>query len=440
MTLLERVFEGSSGAVNRSELVREIQDHIAGWEQENGPVSEFGVGNKGEPATSPEERARIVHRRLVDTGWLIERRVGFGRLVDMDPDAVDLLKTLVRIGKSSNKSYGGAVLSIFSGLEAAAKNPKEFSGNVANACEFARDFDSHMQSVSLALRKVEAGLQHQELTGDIFRYFFEDFVEQHLITDFKTLHTRYNPFRFRTSILKQARAMMANAHLIGTLADAYEREGRAGSFSDGRRIVLDELTMIVNLFESMDDHLTSLDDTVKRLERRITNVAKYMDNPQPGAVSDLTRTLKLLSSADSETVGVDTRLLSHELPIGPPHIALPNVEKRVTGPALVREHQPDPEATAVKLAKGEYLRRTKATIGQIRDYIERTLGDTNSFKGSEAEINTLDDFIAFQRLRELGYIFDGNLTRDYDIRHLDERCENEWINCQNFEISRRGSG
>ncbi|MTH95777.1 Wadjet anti-phage system protein JetA family protein [Roseibium sp. RKSG952] len=435
--LFDRTFETAAEAPRRSAVLREIQDYILVWESRNGALSEFGNDTNDAPITAPEDRARTIYQRLRETGWLIEHKDRYIKLVDLDPDAAGLLHILAEIDRGETRSYGGAVVGVLSGLEDAAMNPAERSENIRNAVRGARDFASHMRTVSVSLRKVEDRILRQQSLRDVFRHFFEDFVERHLIADFKTLHTKENPFRFRSSIIHQARIMASDAILVRGLSESYEREGRARSIKEGERAVIKDLSAVIDIFERTEDHLKSIDDTVSRIERRIMTTAKYMDRADQKSEAKLIEALKALSKVQGNEVPLDPRFTARRLPIGPSHIATPRREREEIRPTEVRDLKRDPVMEARKRAKDEYVRRTRVTSGRLRDFIESALGKAETVNGGDIAIRDVDDFVAFQRLRELGSIFDGSLARHYEITHLDERCRNEWIDCQNFEIRRR---
>jgi len=431
-----RTFGLSGEPPRRSDVLKEIGDFILRWESQNGPA---GMDDDVQPATSIEDRARNTYQRLVDTGWFIEHKDRYIRLVDLDPDASGLLHVLARIDRGETRTYGGAVLGVLSALESAAANPVERSENLRNALSGAHDFMAHMRMVSVALRKVEERILRQQSLRDLFRHFFEDFVERHLIADFKRLHTKDNPFRFRSAIIRQAYSMSANPLTVMALAEAYHREGRAPSVRAGEEAVLRDLSEIIAIFESTERHLAAIDATAARIERRIMNTARYMDRVGRKSEARLAEAMRVIARKDDPAEGIPVRpaLLPRGMPIGPAHIPTPRRERAPIPPTTVREERLDPALERYALAKAEYVRRTRVTPQNMRDFIEKVLGSRPAIQGSEIEIRSVEEFVSFQRLRELGTLFDGALARRYEIELLDGRVSNDWITCQDFVIRRR---
>lgn len=436
LSLHTKTFALASEAPRRSDVLGEITAFLLRWERLNGAVSE---GQDGEvPATSPEDRSRSFYQRLCDTGWLLEHKDGYIRRVDLDPDAGNLLHVLAGIERGETRTYGGAVVGVLSMLQSAGMNPSEFSENVKNALRGSHDFMQHMRTVSVSLRKIEERILRQDTLRAKFRHFFEDFVGRHLISDFKTLHTKDNPFRFRARIIHQAQSMSSNPLTTFALGEGYAREGRASTAAAGEQIVLGDLADIIRIFESTEGHLAAIDHTAARIEKRILTTARYMDRAGGQAETRIIEAMKAVAAAQagSSGISVKTPLLHRGLPIGPAHIPTPRREKTPISRSAVREKLPDPAFDAYRIHKGEYARKTRVTFESMIGYLDRIMKDRIQVRGSEIAPTCLEEFVPFQRLREIPTMFDGAVSRKYEITILKDRIANDWIECQDFVIKR----
>ena len=430
--LYHRTFELSAEAPRRADVVREIEDFLFRWETTQGPVLDEETL---EP--SGDDRARAVYQRLVDTGWLVEHRERYVRLVDFDPEASMLVQVLAEIEKGEARSYGGAVLGVLGALEGTAAEPDERSESLRNALRGANEFMAHMRTVSISLRQAEDRILKQPSVREVFRHFFEDFVERHLIRDFKTLHTKDNPFRFRAAIVRQANAMMMDDELVAKLGEAYAREGRAEDAGAGQDRVREEIAQVIAVFDAADLHLDAIDATVARIERRIVNTARYMDRIINPSQVRLTEAIKALADDLRDDVPVATALLPRILPLGPVHVPAPRRERTVVAPTVIRDTPVDPGALVYARAKEEYVRRTRVTAPVLASYVDKVLGEKTEVRARDIMLHTVEDFVAFQRLRELPSIFNGALASRFELVLLPGRCSNDWIACQDFLIRRR---
>lgn len=432
--LYHRSFELSAEAPRRTDVVREIEDFLSRRGAGQEPVEDDDL-----PGAGSDDRARSLYQRLVDTGWLVEHRERYVRLVDFDPDASILVQVLAEIERGEGRSYGGAVLGVLSALEGAAADPAERSENLRNALRGANEFMAHMRTVSISLRQAEERILKQPSVRDVFRHFFEDFVERHLIRDFKTLHTKDNPFRFRAAIVRQANRMAMAEPLLERLGEAYAREGRAEDALAGQERVREELAQINAVFDTADRHLDAIDATVSRIERRIVNAARYMDRINNPSQVRLSEAIKALADDDREDVAVAPAFLPRILPLGPVHVPAPRRERTLVAPTVIRAVKLDPQAILYARAKEEYVRRTRVTAPVLASYVDKVLGEKREVRARDLVLETVEDFVAFQRLRELPSIFNGALAARFELVLLPGRCANDWISCQDFLIRRRGA-
>ncbi len=264
--------------VRKAELLAEIGDFAAGW-------SDPEVSGDEPISADPTERRTALYRRLLDTGWLIERRERYVPVVEFDPEARLLLEELSRLERGETRSYGGAVLEVLGGLESALSDPGSRSEALANAARASAAFLAHVRGLAAGMRKVEERILREPDRAKTFRLFFEDFVERHLISDYRTLHTRFNPFRFRASVVREAGRALRDALTVRALAEGLIREGRSPDLDAAQRAVRADLAQILTVFEGLDNHLDAVDAVVARLERRIAAALHVMDRPIPAASS-----------------------------------------------------------------------------------------------------------------------------------------------------------
>src|SRR6185312_724123 len=137
------------------------------------------------------------------------------------------LRELHRIASGDTRSYGGVVLNVLGNLDQAIAHPEERSENIRNAWQFSRDFIQHLRTLSAQMRRVEENILKQQGLTNFFRAFFADYITKYLITVYKTLYTKNNPFRFRGTILERVRQIEGDSLLLPRLAAGYVREGRA---------------------------------------------------------------------------------------------------------------------------------------------------------------------------------------------------------------------
>ncbi|PNA03340.1 Wadjet anti-phage system protein JetA family protein, partial [Pseudomonas sp. FW215-R3] len=83
--------------------------------------------------------------------------------------------------------------------------------------------------------------------------------------------TRFNPFRFRASVVREAGRALRDALTVRALAEGLIREGRSADLDAAQKAVRADLAQILAVFEGLDNHLDAVDAVVARLERRIAS-------------------------------------------------------------------------------------------------------------------------------------------------------------------------
>ena len=131
-----RLFGEIMEPLRKSELLAAIGDFCADWTQAE-------IADDETTPSDPVERRSAGYRRLLNAGWLAERRERYVPVVDLDPEARLLLEELSRLEQGETRSYGGAVLDVLGSLESAIANPGDRSEARANAARAARTFLGH---------------------------------------------------------------------------------------------------------------------------------------------------------------------------------------------------------------------------------------------------------------------------------------------------------
>lgn len=415
--------------VRKAELLAEIGDFAAGW-------SDPEVSGDEPISADPTERRTALYRRLLDAGWLIERRERYVPVVEFDPEARLLLEELSRLERGETRSYGGAVLEVLGGLESALSDPGSRSEALSNAARASAAFLAHVRGLAAGMRKVEERILREPDRAKTFRLFFEDFVERHLISDYRTLHTRFNPFRFRASVVREAGRALRDALTVRALAEGLIREGRSPDLDAAQRAVRADLAQILSVFEGLDNHLDAVDAVVARLERRIAAALHVMDRPDPGGVERAAAMLRAVGGAEiAPDVPADVSLLRP--PIGQGHLQAPRARKATIDMEPLPDIEYDPVIDAFAAAKAEFRRRTTVTPESMAAFVEARLGQALRLRGSQIAITGVDDFIVFQRLREIDVLFDAQLGDRYALTRLTERVANGWLDCPDFLLERR---
>ncbi|MFC6672536.1 Wadjet anti-phage system protein JetA family protein [Marinobacterium aestuariivivens] len=407
---------------------------VRNWEPEEGDDND----DASEPPRSAAEFASRIYRRLVQTGWLEEEQRIYRTFVLLSPSISFLLRSLVSIANLEKRSYGGAVLNVLSSLEAAIKDPAGRGITLSEAAQTAADFSAHLTDMLLGLRELKISLAETNHAQEIVRRFFDRFVEHILVSDYKTLKTKNNPFRFRRQILALLRELQFDSVRLEQLAGHYQMQFELG-YDDAEAMVHQHINRIIRIFDSVDQRLATIDDFRYRLEKRVADTVRYMDKTTPGMAARLSRVIgEIARRPDDEIPRVTT--LDEVGFISPSSVRSP-IRRRVEAkPRVIHQAEIDPRVLELRRLFKEYKERREVTPDRITAYLESNFGERHELEAQQFRIASIEDYICFSYVRHLaslGKKGKGTAQR-YSIRFRDRYVNvADMVECRDFVIQRK---
>ncbi len=401
---------------------------------------EAGEGEEGEPdlPRSSAEFTNRIYRRLVKSGWLDEEQQLYRTYVLLCRSISYLLRTLVQIASLQKKSYGGAVLNVLSSVEAAMQDPKGRGLTLQEAARTAAEFSAHLTDMLLGLRELKQNFAATNNPQAIVKGFFEQFVEAILVSDYKTLKTHNNPFRFRRQLLAMLRELQFDDARLGLLISHYQ-EVLELSAVDAEHKVHAQITRIIRIFESVDQRLAAIDDFRFRLEKRVSDTVRYMDKTTPGSSARISRIItSLADKRESDIPPLDT--LEGYAFLSPRSVRSAPRKRLPPSLTIIQQRVIDPEVLALRQRFKEFKERRQVTGPKIEAYIERHLQGVDSVRADQFVIETIEDYICFSYVRHMQSL--GNkgkgLVGKYQLQFGDNYINvQDMVMCREFSIARQ---
>ena len=399
------------------------------------------AGDSDDAADAPRsaaEYASRIYRRLVATGWLEEEQRIYRTFVLLSPAISYLLRTLVAINDLEKRSYGGAVLNVLSSLEAAINDPEGRGITLQEAAQTASDFSAHLTDMMLGLRELKISLAATTNPQEIVRSFFDRFVAHILVSDYKTLKTKNNPFRFRRQILTMLRELQFDPLKVESLTRHYQEQFEL-NHDDAEALVHSHINRIIRIFDSVDQRLATIDDFRYRLEKRVADTVRYMDKTTPGMSARLSRLISDVAQLDAQVMPrLDT--LDGVGFLSPGSVRAPVRRRTETKPRVIRPVEIDPRVLEMRQLFKEYKARREVRPEKIEQYIERHLLQQTCIQACDFSIETIEDYICFSYLRHIRSLGkNGRATADkYEIQFKDSYVNvADMVECRDFSIQRK---
>tara|TARA_R110001583_G_scaffold94297_3_gene237747 strand:- start:1387 stop:2859 length:1473 start_codon:yes stop_codon:yes gene_type:complete len=415
-----------------------IKHGIRSWALE--PDEEESRAGQARPVQIPKSSADYtnrIYRRLVSTGWLDEEQQLYRTFVLMAPSVSHVLRTLIDIASFQKKSYGGAVLNVLSSVEAALADPTGRGLTLQEAARSASDFSAHLTDMLLGLRELRQSFAASNNPQEIVRGFFDHFVEAILVSDYKTLKTHNNPFRFRRQLLSMLKDLQFDEVKRNQLIDHYQ-EVLELTHAEAEAKVDQHIARIIRIFESVDERLAAIDDFRFRLEKRVSDTVRYMDKTTPGMSSRLSRLIATLADRDETEIPLAQTLENYTF-LSPRSIR--SAPRRRTPPLLkiIQQRVIDPELLELRHRFKEYKERREISGAKLEDYIEGQLGTLPSLRAEQFSIDSIEDYIAFSYVRHMaslgkkGQNLDGKYRIEFDQGYTSVA---EMVECRGFSLHR----
>jgi hypothetical protein len=378
-----------------------------------------------------------VYNRLLETGWLVEYRDRYRRVVDFDPAARLVLHTLLDIQKGRVRSYGGAVLNVLTLLQSVEAEPIGKALNLREAALSARGFMNHLRTVAGTMRRVEALVMAQPNAAALIRGFVTEFIEAEVVQDYRNLHARESPYRFRGLIIETGERLLEDEEMLAAIGKGWKLGGIARNAAGAREAIIADLRETIRVFAAIDDHVHDIETTTFRIERRMTNVVRFSDRMATVSTDRILRALELLGTSGldvDEEIDARPRLQLQSLPFATAQLYSPPRKRRVPAERVVEFRPPDPALIRYLHAIDAFELRVGVTPDRLSAYVERALGDKTEAGPDDFPMADIGDFLLFERLHQVGL---APLDKHYEFAELEANAANDWIERRDFRVRRR---
>ena len=355
-----------------------------------------------------------MYNTLLKYNWIIEIKKDVETYVEISPYAKSIIDFIENFEQYNKVSYGQEIIKVISLLEFCSNNLEQSDEAIKSAFSSSKLFISHLKRISSHIHLYEKIFEEENNINNVIFEFFENYMERNFIDDFKKIKTTESPFIFRSR--------------IQTLCESLSHKVNS---NDSRHSLFE----IQKLFSNIDQYLDILDKASQRIEKKINNTIKFMNEISQVNSDIIVNALKAIGDNDTNW------FLLNELDIALPESPDSLFEERQyhsKKEVTVIKSSIKNEAFELRQQKiGEYFQVNHITIPKIVAFLEKITENRKSARGRDIKISSLYDFFIIERIRSLSFIEKKNLESRWLIQVLDEQISNEWIECNDFMVSRR---
>jgi len=237
-------------------------------------VADWAPEDEDAPGTPLSVQSNIIYRRLVNSGWLREDRIGVKNFVSMPTTVQKFLELLRQFAEEGPQIIGGKVQLIYNQLEQVLADPAKQAGGFHEAALQARQLIAILSATTMRVREAIDLLAAQDTTAGFIRAFFDDYIGQLYIRDYHELRTENHPLRHRWRIIDSAIELRDSPDKRRAMIDYYQSAFRCASREEAEtRFEKDVLRFL--MFKDIDTHLDRLNASVDRATSRALAYLNY---------------------------------------------------------------------------------------------------------------------------------------------------------------------
>ena len=365
------------------------------------------------------DRANMMFRKFVDTGWLLqEQHYDYSFKVTLPDYALAVLETLEKINTGYRMEFQGKVLSIYQNLTGeegasylALEQAKEYTGELIDG----------LKRLSHSIRGYTEKLLKKKDPREIMAHIFDEYQVEVLGEQYYRLKTSEHISKYRTGILKEIKSWQINREGIVAEASRMVLQRQAPDHQTSENTIYEWLDYIDESFRGMDGLLDEIDRRNAQYARSAVEKLRFQLQQGRGIEQSLISLLGSLSGiaqkkGEHEEVfhEVNRRInLFPQRVVDEFSIRTPARIEKVHKPKPSKPAEISPEVRRAKLERFRRRVRDEINVDDINSYVVDLLQDREQFPISELPARTKDEWvrliyiILFSSSRRSGYRLAG---------------------------------
>lgn len=381
------------------EITQEVEDHLKyadEWQPESGE----------RPDTPLTIRAIGIFNRLLETGWFRLEKYGIEKTVSMAPAVGQLLTQLISFAETGPVFVSGKIRSIDAAVSQ-VRNGEASGDLLREAAEQCRNLLVYIRNTGTNVRDLMATIGAQPTTAQYVRTFFQDYIQQVFIGDYKELRTREHPLSKRQQILEAVEYIDTEPEQRSRLLDWYVNRLCGGDEKKGHAAFQRDLQRLYEL-DRIEEYLERLDEEIRSANKRALAFLEYK--------------LRAIRPIDDLLRQTLDRLIADPLlevaPVFPPdalmggaRLAQPRKEVPRLVPTPLRHVIISDRTRAIGNLVRRAQERRSITPMKLRAYAEKSLQDSAAVGSGAMPCESIEDLRAYQTLSSVTMAMNSRIAR-----------------------------
>lgn len=340
-------------------------------------------------------RAASIYQSFVDAGWLSERQRGVRTVATVRPMVSLFFETLSEFAERGPEFLAGKVQSIALNVRAVVED-KADGGAFMEAAQQAASMLHRIANTGVRVFDLMAQLQRLDDPGDFVAAFFERYIEQIFIADYRDFRTRNHPLQHRNMVISDVLRCEHEPALRERILSWYVQKRAQGSADQGLRMFRRDLDKLMRL-QDLERHLRRLDEEILAANQKALVYLDYKLRSPRSFDQLLVRACTAAGRIEDPThIGLPNTLPPE--PTSTEWLALPPRAAPPPAPTVLREETMTLEERAMANLRKRQIEARKITPEKIARYVVRHWDGRNSVSSDELTITSITDLCTYETL------------------------------------------
>jgi hypothetical protein len=423
------------------QVVKEIERFLldAGWEEEGG-------GEASHVATPLSIQANQLLARLVETGWLMEERVGLRRFVSMRPVVARFFDTVQQFVTEGPQLFGGNVLLVYNQLKSVSQDPKGQASGFVSAAQLCVRLINSLSATTVRVRDLMKELTQEGETPVFVKRFFSEHISELYVRDFKQLRTENHPLRLRYEIIELVNGVVHDDQARAALLLGYaEFPGNKPGEEE------EQLERDVQRFRRLLDvekFLDRMDRVMEAATQRAIAYLGYRLKASERIEEVLVDTVRAIIETDDAGLALEGRVLTPLPLVGDERLRLPVEPPPKPVRMALHKREMTVRERAIHALRKAMIAHRDTTPTAVRRYVQAYIPPGTTIDAANLPVEKVEDAVSFLVLMRLAGISSHDpasirrnpLLRNlgFDVALIDgARADTAHFNTPNFKVTRR---
>jgi hypothetical protein len=384
--------------------------------------------------------------RLVETGWLIEERVGLRVFVSMRPVVARFFDTLEQFALDGPQLVGGNIQLIYNQLKSVQADPKGQAAGFQSAAQLCARLINSLNATTLRVRDLIRDLTQEQATPVFVKRFFSEHIEELYVRDFRQMRTENHPLMLRFEIIELVEAVASSEPARTQLVAGY-RELPGARHEQVEETLARDVARFQRLLD-VEKFLERMDRVIDGATQRALAYLGYRLKASERLEDVLADVVASASQLAGEGRVVEGRLLSASFVIADHRLRMPNMPAAKPARRAMVKREMTARERAELLLRRAMVRHRDTTPAALKRYVQAHLAPGSEVGADHLPARSVEDAVAILVLMRLAAIARSNpkaLRSNPLLRNLEfeavmnegERMDTEMFELPNFSVKRR---